>query len=252
MPEPEATKVKSLSKALRVLECFSTATPELGITEISERLGLYKSNVHNIVDTFAKNGYLERNPDTEKYRLGMKMLTFSHIVTSSLGFKEAAMPHMQQLADESHEMVYLAMPDSLEVIYIHAACPSSKLLLRSIPGVKAPMYCTGIGKAMLAKLPGEDVEAVIAKGLQSFTDHTITEGAALQEELDRIRTRGYAIDNMEHEFGIKCVGMPILGKRGQLVAGISISGPSLRFTDEQILYYAQRLKEVALKIQEKL
>lgn len=252
MPEPEATKVKSLSKALRVLECFSTATPELGITEISERLGLYKSNVHNIVDTFAKNGYLERNPDTEKYRLGMKMLAFSHIVTSSLGFKEAAMPHMQQLADESREMVYLAMPDSLEVIYIHAVCPSSKLLLRSIPGVKAPMYCTGIGKAMLAQLPGEAVEAIIAKGLQPFTDHTITEGAALREELDRIRTRGYAIDNMEHEFGIKCVGMPVLSKRGQLVAGISISGPSLRFTEEQELYYAQRLKEVALKIQEKL
>lgn len=247
----EEIKVKSLYKALRILECFNLHTPELGITEISEQLGLYKSNVHNIVDTFVKAGYLEQNPENEKYRLGMKILELGNVISSNMNIRKLMLPYMQELADYTNETVYLGMPNEEEVIYLDSSSPKNQLSTRSMLGVKAPLYCTGIGKAMLAFLPGEVTESLLAKGLHKHTDQTITEPAALQAELMAIRSRGYSIDNMEHEYGIKCVGMPILNKKRQLVAGISVSGPSLRFDDDKIRDYAFKLGEIVRAIEEK-
>lgn len=247
----EEIKVKSLYKALRILECFNLHTPELGITEISEQLGLYKSNVHNIVDTFVKAGYLEQNPENEKYRLGMKILELGNVISSNMNIRKLMLPYMQELADYTNETVYLGMPNEEEVIYLDSSSPKNQLSTRSMLGVKAPLYCTGIGKAMLAFLPGEVTESLLAKGLHKHTDQTITEPAALQAELMAIRSRGYSIDNMEHEYGIKCVGMPILNKKRQLVAGISVSGPSLRFDDDKIRVYALKLGEIVRAIEEK-
>ncbi len=249
---PEEIKVKSLYKALRILDCFKPDTPELGITEISEQLGLYKSNVHNIVDTFVKAGYLEQNPENGKYRLGLKILELGNVISSNINFRKIIVPYMQQLADETKETVYLGIPSETEVIYLDSASPKNQLSTRSMLGVKAPLYCTGIGKAMLAFMPEETADAVSAKGLKKYTDQTITDRQALLDELALIRSRGYSTDNMEHEFGIKCVGMPVRGRKGQVIAGISISGPSLRFGDEQIVFYAAKLKGIVASIEDKL
>lgn len=249
---PEEIKVKSLYKALRVLDCFTVNQPELGITEISGMLGLYKSNVHNIVDTFVKAGYLEQNPENEKYKLGMKILELGHVISSNMNLRKMILPYMQELADLTGETVYLGIPNEGEVIYLESSSPKHQLSTRSMLGVKAPLYCTGIGKAMLSFLPEETVRSIIAKGLKKFTDHTITEPDRLLKEIAEIRARGYSIDNMEHEFGIKCVGMPILNKKKQVVAGISMSGPSLRYDDDKIKEYAARLQEIVHALEDKV
>src|SRR5690606_14834436 len=111
-------------------------------------------------------------------------------------------------------------------------------------GVKAPMYCTGIGKAMLAYMPQDAVEQIVDGELKAYTENTITEKEALLQDLREIVARGYSIDNMEHEFGIKCIGMPLRNQKRQVVAGISISGPSLRFDDQKIQTYALHLKQI--------
>lgn len=249
---PEEMKVKSLYKALRVLECFTADRPELGITEISGQLGLYKSNVHNIVDTFVKAGYLEQNPDNEKYRLGLKILELGSVISSQFNFRTAILPYMQELADHTNETVYLGIPSEGEVIYLDSATPKNLLNPRAMMGVKAPLYCTGIGKAMLAFLPEEAVNAVIGKGLVPYTENTITDGSRLLEELRMVRARGYSTDNMEHEYGIKCIGMPVFNKKKQVTAGISISGPSLRFEEAKIQEYAVILRDKIHLIQEKM
>lgn len=249
---PEEIKVKSLYKALRVLDCFTVDRPELGITEISSLLGLYKSNVHNIVDTFVKAGYLERNPENEKYRLGLKILELGHVISSSINFRRMILPYMQELADLTGETVYLGIPSEGEVIYLDSASPKTQLNPRSMLGVKAPLYCTGIGKAMLAYLPEEWVDSVLDKGLAPYTENTITDREKLLEELKIIRSRGYSIDNMEHEYGIKCIGMPVLNKKKQVTAGISISGPSLRFDEAKIKSYAIQLREKIGLIEDQL
>lgn len=248
----EEIKVKSLFKALKIMECFTVERPELGITEISEQLGLYKSNVHNIVDTFAKAGYLEQNPDNEKYRLGVKILELSNVISSNMNIRRAMLPYMQELADYTNETVYLGMPSDNEVIYLDASSPKNKLSTRSMLGVKAPLYCTGIGKAMLAFMPESAAAAVCAKGLRRHTDQTITEPQALMDELTAIRLRGYSIDNMEHEYGIKCVGMPLMNQKRQVIAGISVSGPSLRFDDDTIRDYALKMQAIVESAESKL
>ncbi|TMV49424.1 IclR family transcriptional regulator [Paenibacillus mesophilus] len=238
-------KTKTLFKALQVLDCFTATTPELGVTEISERLGLYKSNVHNIMDTFVKAGYIKKNPENGKYRLTLKVLQLGHVVSSNISFRKTVQPHMQELADATGETIFLAIPgEDAEVVYLDSSSPRNLMTVKSVMGIKAPLYCTGIGKAMLAYLPREVVDAVIGRGLASITDNTITDTGKLLQELETIRLRGYAIDNMEHQFGIKCVGMPIRNRKGDVVAGLSISGPSLRFDEQRIEEHVRRLGAV--------
>lgn len=249
---PDDAKVKSLYRALQVLECFSPDQPELGITEISHQLGYVKSNVSNIVATFVKAGYLEQNRENGKFRLGFKILHLGSIISGNIGFRTLILPYMQRVADAANEIVYLAVPRDEEVVYLDSCGPKNIQLTRSMLGIKAQMHCTGIGKAMLASLPEATVQKVLARPLKRYTENTITDSDALVSELIAIRQRGYSIDQMEHEFGIKCVGMPIRNRKKEVVAGLSISGPSLRFSDDKIEYFASLLFEAVKEIEDKL
>lgn len=241
MSEP---KVKSLVKAMRVLECFQQKS-ELGITEISQQLGLYKSNVHDILSTLEQLGYVDQVERNGRYRLGYKILELSHAFTSSMGFRRTVYPHMKRLAMDTGETVYLGVPDGLDVVYLDAAYPGHEYVTRAMLGDRAGMYCTGIGKAILSRMDEEKWASVFDRPLTAYTAATITRREALFEELRLTRARGYAVDNMEHEHGIKCVGVAVINSLGQPVAGLSISGPSLRFTEESIAGYAARLQSVS-------
>lgn len=119
-------------------------------------------------------------------------------------------------------------------------------------GLKAPLYCTGIGKALLAYAGPEKVDEVIGEGLYSFTKDTITDGEKLKEELAVVRERGYSTDNMEHEYGIKCVAIPIRNGEDQVVAACSVTGPSPRFTEKRIAELAEILKKHAVELKKML
>ncbi len=245
-------KVKSLQKALEILNCF-IVKPKLGVTEISEMLGLNKSNVHNILSTFKEINYLEQDEETGKYQLGVGIFALCQSVGDRFNVRKIVMPFMQEIADQTGEMVYLAVPHEDEVIYLEAMYPVESFnLMRVILGERAQMYCTGIGKAVLAFLPEMVRDAYINKELTAYTEHTITDRDELMEELRRTRERGYSVDNMEHEFGVKCVGMPIFNRKGAVEAAISVSGPSLRFSEERIEEIAGILKTYVEKIQERM
>ncbi|WP_334105333.1 IclR family transcriptional regulator, partial [Muricomes intestini] len=145
-------KIKSLQKALEVLNCFSSK-PTLGVTEISEQLGLYKSNVHNILSTFQAMNYLEKDEESDKYKLGMGIFTLSRALGDTFAITKIAMPYMQELANITNTRVYLAIPHNNEVVYLEAMYPAeSTHLMRSMLGERADMHCTGLGKAMLANM----------------------------------------------------------------------------------------------------
>ncbi len=245
-------KVKSLQKALEILNCFITK-PKLGVTEISELLDLNKSNVHNILSTFKEMKYLEQDGETGKYQLGMGIFALCQSVGDSFNVRRIVMPFMQEIADQTGEMVYLAVPHDDEILYLEAMYPVESFnLMRVILGERAQMYCTGIGKAILACLPEPIQEEYIGRELVAYTENTITDRDTLREELRKTRERGYSIDNMEHEFGVKCVGMPIFNRKGEVEAAISVSGPSLRFSQEKIEEIAEILKTYIRKIQERM
>lgn len=239
------SKVKSLVKAVKVLECFSVEHAELGVTEIAQMTGYHKSTVHNILSTFCDMGYTKFNNDNSKYYLGLKLLHFSYIINTHLGLRNMFIPYMQQIADMVDETIYLGIPVDSEVLYIESSAPH-KGAARNILGERAPMYCTGLGKVMLAFLP--DAMSRVTE-MHRFTDYTITDRDTLFSQLQEIRQRGWALDNMEHEFGVKCVAVPILDHADNIVAALSVSAPSLRMTEERINEILQIMHSVLKPIQ---
>lgn len=247
-------KVKSLAKAMRVLECFTVKEPELGITQIAEQLRMNKSNVYNIVDTLRQMGYLEQKPNS-KYCLGIKMLEYSFIVNEHLGYPRAVYDILQEISQKSGEIVYFGIPAQDKVLYLYVIHPRSRLSVmpyREILGETAPMYCTGIGKAMLSNLPEDEWPARITKDRVKFTDLTVTDYDAIIEDLIRCRKRGYAIDDGAREPGMRCVGMPVYDFHNRLVAGVSISGPMESLTYQRIPDYANFLQDATFKMRERL
>ena len=242
-------KVKSLAKAVTVLEAFTNSQPELGITDISQMLHLQKSTVHNIVSTYESLGYLVQNKETGKYYLGVKLLRFSYIINSHMGFHKFFLPYMKEISGKLNEIVFLGIPYDGEVLYMEAQIPDGAMVSRNILGEHAPMYCTGLGKAMLAFLPENERQLYMPKRFAKFTENTILSEKELLIDLQKTRERGYSIDNMEHEYGVKCFAVPIFGNDGRVIAAISVSGPSLRFDDGTVQKNAGILEQILKPIQ---
>lgn len=244
--------VKSLVKATHVLECFSVDKPELGISEIARMLHIQKTTVFNILATFESCGYVTQNPKTGKYHLGLKVLHLGYIVNCHMGLRDIFLPYLKRIADITQELCYFGILDQQEVLYIEVAYPSNNQHTRNILGERAPLYCTGLGKAMLAYIPDDERERVLSQELKKYTEHTIREPAKLREHLREIQARGYAVDDMEHEYGIRCVAVPVFGANGRVLAATSISGPSMRFDQDTILKNAQIIRAILAPLQHNL
>lgn len=244
-------KVKSLYKCLKILECFTPKTPELGITEISRKLDLNKSNVFNMISTLVTAGYVEKNPNTDQYRLSLKMLEFSYVITSRIEYQAIVMQIMQRISNELNHAVYFGVMHGTQVLYLYNTYPksiSNEYLVRSLMGEKAPLYCTSLGKAMLSTLPSNEVHKHLDHEMVSFTSHTLTTIDALQNDLKISATRGYAIDNCEHEQGIRCIGVPVRARDGRLIGGLCVSGPVQHIPDDDIDRLARNLISASFEI----
>lgn len=247
-------KVKTLGKAMTILECFSVKTPELGITEISKKLGLQKSNVYDILYTFGQMGYVEQNPLNGKYSLGVKMLEFSFIVNEHMGYARIVYDIVENLANDVQQIVFFAIPMGTEVFYIYSAHPQSRLSqfpYRNIAGEKCPMYCSALGKSMLAFSPPSLMKQMERVKREQFTPNTIMTQEALEKEIELVRKRGYSTDHAEHEYNLGAVSVPVLDRSNRLVGAISIYGVCASIM-ERTEYYVQKLHAIALEIRERL
>lgn len=244
----EDIKVKSLYKAIQLLNYFSVERPELGVSELAKLSGLGKSTVFNIVDTLVHCRILAKAESNSKYRLGIKILELSSNIYLTNDLRNTVRPYLEKISAKCNESVYFGIMENTEVLYLDTIYPQGMVSGHSIIGYKAPLYCTGIGKALLAFQPEKVVDRVIESGLKQFTPYTITDRQELLDDLSMIRRRGYALDNMEHEYGIKCIAAPVRNVRGEVVASISITGPSLRFTLDAEQRFAAVLKATISQI----
>ena len=252
--EEQELKVKSLAKALRVLSCFTIEEPIWGVTELAEHMGVTKSNIHNIVSTFQAMGYLERHPDG-RYGLGMKMLEYAYVINHNLGYPNAVYDILMKAARMVDEVIYFGVPYGTKVLYLYVAHPVDKMAFlpyRDILGETSPLYCTGIGKAILAHLPEEEWLSRLDEHRVQYQINTITEENAILDELRYTRQRGYAVDDLEHERNVRCVGVPVYSASGKLVAGISASGSSTTMTDEKIMECVGVLQSAAMQMRERI
>lgn len=248
-------KVKSLYKCLKILECFTVKTPELGISEIAKNLCLNKSNVHNIISTLVLAGYVEKNPATDQYRLSLKLLEFSFVITSRLEYQAVVMQIMQRLSNEVNEMVYFGVMQDVNVLYLYNTYPktiSSEYLVRSLMGEKAPLYCTALGKAMLSTLTETNRSAHIIRDRIKYTPNTLIKEEEILNDIRLCSERGYSIDNCEHELNIRCIGVPVNSREGRLIGGLCISGPSQQITEERVKSCSSALIAAAFEIRSRI
>ena len=248
-------KVKSLQKALKVLECFTPHAKELGVSEIARMLELNKSNVYNILATLEECGYVKKNKSSEKYSLDFKMVQFSYAVMANYPYTNLVVPVIKDLATDLNAIVYFGIPHGNEVLYLFSAYPKSygkHIPYRSILGETAPYYCTSLGKALLISMEESEILPLISGEKVKYTENTLIEVSEILNDIRTSKERGYAIDNIEHENGVRCVGVPVTDRNGALIGAISASGPTSVVTEESVESISQKLTTAAFEIKSRL
>lgn len=227
--------VNSVIRAMSILDILGKYERELGITEIGEELCLHKSTVYRLISTLEKRGYIKQNLRTGKYFLGLHLMELGMAVLNQLDLRRVASPYLNELREKTDEVVHLGILDQDQIVYIDKIDIERPLTMGSKIGGRSPGYCTGLGKVLLANLPQDKLEKMFMDTkLYRFTPNTITDYNLLLEHFARIREQGYAIDDEEHELGIRCLAAPIKDYRGEVIAAISVSGPTLRMTREKV------------------
>jgi IclR family transcriptional regulator, acetate operon repressor len=218
----------TLERGLLLLQFFA-ATGEATPAEAAKATGLSRSATYRIAERLRGWGFLELNPATEALRLGSEAVRLGMAALASLEVTRVAPSHLRELADRTEETVNLAVLDGDAVVYIHKEEGPLAVKMSAQLGSRRPLHCTALGKAYLAALAPEALGALLARlELTRFTANTITDAAALAAELDRVRRRGYAIDEEEVEEGVFCLGAPVRDHRRLPVAAISVAGPAYR------------------------
>ncbi|MDN4523043.1 IclR family transcriptional regulator [Fictibacillus fluitans] len=245
--------VKSVSRALDIITLVSLKKGGLGVTEIAKHIDINKSSVYRILSTLVLYGYIEQDKETGRYKLGYKFLEVSSKLLESIDLRSEAKPFLQELEDETNEVVHLVVFDQGEVVYIEKLDGSETLRMHSKVGKRAPMHCTSVGKAILASLPASEVIDILdRKGMPRHTDKTITNKDQFLEELNHVRQKGYALDLEENETGITCIAVPIYDHLGTVAGAVSISGPTLRMTDERLEQLKPRMQQIGKQISARL
>lgn len=220
----KAPQIQSLVRASEILEAF-TGFKELGLAEISRQLDLNKSTTFGLVNTLASLGYLEQMQPSKKYRLGLRLLELGNLVQRRLDVREEARRNMVVFSKKYNALVHLAIYSNGYAVYIDKVEADAPITMYSQIGRRAPMYCTAVGKAMLAFLPEEYVQEVVDRGMEPYTANTIVDRETLRNELDQVRKTYIAVDRQELEEGLTCIGTPIFDRMGKVCAAMSISFP---------------------------
>ncbi|MBR5640523.1 MAG: IclR family transcriptional regulator [Firmicutes bacterium] len=242
--------VQSIDRVFDILEVLSSIPQGMALSDISEAVGLHVSTTHRLLAALTSRGYVRKDAGTGKYRLTLRLFEISQRVSTVLDLLPVSEHYLEELANLSGEAVHLVERSGSEVVYLYKFEPySNPVNISSSVGRHNPMYCTGVGKSILACLPEDEVKAVWdATDVQKFTEKTLTTLGALQADLGKTRERGYAIDDEEHDPNVRCVAAPIFNWKDEPVAAISISAPSSRFTEETIQKLAPKVIAAAKEI----
>jgi IclR family transcriptional regulator, KDG regulon repressor len=227
--------IQAVSHALDLLEQFHDEVDELGVTELSKRLKLHKNNVFRLLATLESRNYIEQNKVTENYRLGLKTLELGQTFIKQMGLLRQSRPVIEALVKECNETTYVAILKDSHIVYLDVV--ETDLTVRVVPrvGARLPAYCTAAGKVQIAYMTDEELEHYLpVREMKRYTPKTMVDREELKKHLKLVAERGYAIDDEEMDVGVKCVGAPIRDYTRRIIGAVSISGPSMRFSDERL------------------
>lgn len=246
--------VQSLERAFDLIERLSSSSGGMLLMELSAASGLHKSTVHRLLSTLAALGYVKKDEGSNKYRLTLKLFELSGRVVDNMDVLEIAKPYLEHLRNTAQEALHLVVRDGIDIVYVYKLdSKNSSIRMFSRIGMRRPMYCTAVGKSILATMTDEEVLKIWEKSdIKRYTEHTVVELGPLFRELEEIRRRGYAMDNEENELGVRCIGAVVRDYTGHGKAALSISAPIARMTDMRIEQLAQELLKTSAAISAEL
>jgi IclR family transcriptional regulator, KDG regulon repressor len=236
-----AQSVRSVERALDILLCFTRNEPVCSLTQIAERVGMSKSTVHRLLATLESKRFISRDKVTGLYRLGFRFVEMASLVDKDL--QQWAQPYLQRLSEECGETVDMSVLDGSSVIYLYVVESPQRVKIAAAVGQRLPAFCTASGRALMAYLPEDQIEKILAEGFPRYTDRSPDSVEAVLEKLRATRERGFAVSEREYEAEISAVAAPILGIDNRPLAAIAMVGPSYRLTLERMLVLGQSLKK---------
>jgi DNA-binding IclR family transcriptional regulator len=247
--DSDEAPLRTFDKGLTILEGLAEIGRQGATTgELGRRLGLHRTTVHRFLQTLARRGYAEQISDSDRYRVGLKVLGLASSTMAGLSLREVGMPILEALNQATNETVHLVMMDRGEVVTIDRIEAEHPVALRTYIGARRPAYCSAAGKAMLAYLPAAQVDQILAQGMPPRTAKTITDPLRFKAELWEVTQRGYALDDEENLEGVRCAAAPVFSLEGRLAGGISLSAPSMRVDGALLLNLADMVLGAAREL----
>ena len=241
--------IKVILTTSNILDYFIKKGSTVTITELSEKLNIYPSTVHRILDTLSYLNYIDKCPDSDHYQLGIKSLELGMAKLSQINLVKETMPFLAEISMKYHENVYLGILFENTIFYLAKKEYPRKIQLMTHLGDRASFNCTALGKILIAFLPKDERKKIYLNvGFHKCTENSIVNEKKYEEEINKVKIQGFAMDNEEYEKDVTCIAAPVKNHYGQVVAAISISGPSYRFDAKkieqikfEIVNYAQKI-----------
>jgi DNA-binding IclR family transcriptional regulator len=243
--------LQSVSRALRALELIADAG-ELGVTELGRRLDVHKATASRLISTLAERGLVERDPSSERYRLGFGLIRLAGAAIAGLDLVRTAHPILEDLAERTRETVTLGVLSGGDVVYVDQVAGTHSIVSVSWVGRGTPLHCTSNGKVLLAWMDEDGRDRLLAEPLARLTDSTIVDPDVLRTQLQEVRARGYAQTLEELEEGLNAVAAPVRQADGQVVASLSVSGPAFRIRPVDLPRVGRLAVEAASSISRRL
>ncbi len=237
--------IRAVDRALDILLCFSNQTPQLTMTQIAERVGMNKSTVHRLLGTLERRRFVQRNPTTGTYQLGIRLLQMAYLTLSHNDIRRHAGPFMRRLCEQHRETITLSTLDDTDVVFLDVIESPQRVKLAASTGQRMPAFSTAAGKAILAFLPDVTVNRILDRGMPQFTPNTICNKEELLHNLEPIREQGFAISIQEYEDGINAVAAPVLNEENFPIAAVTVAGPGYRLTKEKMLEIGPSVRETS-------
>jgi DNA-binding IclR family transcriptional regulator len=253
MAGTDSSPATAVERALNILELVAHRRDGLTNSEISHKLTIPKSSASYILRTLERRGYLRRDAASGRYRLGLKILSLGGDAQSNLDIADVALSFMRSLVERVHLTAHLAVLDQGEAVYIEKVEAPGFFKVNTWVGRRMYLHSTSVGKALLAWLPKQQLEAIVRQqGLKKRTPKTIHTASRLLADLELVREQGYAVDDEENSLGARCLGAPIFDAEGNVTAALGVSGTLTQVDEENLPKIADALKETARRISRQL
>ncbi len=246
------SSIQSVQRAAAILRCFAEIDADLGVTTLSKQLSLHKSTVSRLLSTLQQEGFVEQDPETGKYRLGLGLVTLAGVVLDRINLREVAYPHISALAESIQETVNVVVLDGYECVNVGGAASPRPIQYVGRIGRRTPAHCTAAGKILLAYLTPQERQEILPNNLPYFTDNTIVDVHVLEQALVQVREQGYAIAHQEHQLDLSAISAPICDHSTRVFAAVVVSGPTYRIGAGKIETFAESVKETAYNISTQL